>query len=491
MADSGPTTLQQRKAGILLHPTSLPGDGVHGEFGNEALRFIDFLTASSQCIWQVLPLGPVHEDRSPYQSLSAFAGSADLIGRAWLLEEWWGPGEGDELASQSKSSLLEKTYRRFSSLRDDERHRAFGSFCREQSHWLEDYALFRVLKKRFSGEPWHQWPPHFRDRHPAAMEEVRLAESQHLAQYRFEQYLFFTQWQRIKRYANEQGVEILGDMPIFVAHDSADVWACRDAFELDEEGWPTVVAGVPPDYFSDTGQRWGNPLYEWDWIEADGFDWWHRRIAHQWLLFDLLRIDHFRGFEACWEIPAYEETAINGRWMKVPGDEMFGSLTARFGEQPIIAEDLGIITEEVTALRKKYGFPGMLILQFAFDSGPDNPYLPHNHHEDSVVYTGTHDNDTTLGWFNSLAPHQRQHVMDYLGHPGDPMPWPLIESAYASVARQAIVPMQDAIALGGEHRMNTPGTTEGNWAWRFQWDIVPNDLTGRLADLVKRYGRDM
>jgi 4-alpha-glucanotransferase len=278
-------------------------------------------------------------------------------------------------------------------------------------------------------------------------------------------------------------------MPIFVAHDSADVWACRTAFELDEAGNPTVVAGVPPDYFSETGQRWGNPLYDWDWMEADGFDWWHRRIAHQWLLYDLLRIDHFRGFEACWEIPAHEETAINGRWIKVPGDEMFASLAARFGELPILAEDLGIITDEVTALRKKYGFPGMLILQFAFDSGPDNPYLPHNHHEDSVVYTGTHDNDTTVGWFDSLSQGQREQVLEYLGHPRDPMPWPLIETAYASVARQAIIPLQDGLCLGGEHRMNTPGTTVGNWRWRFQWADVPEELASRLAELVVRYGR--
>jgi 4-alpha-glucanotransferase len=489
MAESAPSPLSRRQAGILLHPTSLPGSGPSGEFGDEALRFVDFLAAARQGIWQVLPLGPVHEDRSPYQSLSAFAGNSVLIGRDWLLQAWWPEEEHQALASLSKSVLLERTWERFARERDDERHREFGIFCREQAYWLEDYALFLLLKQRFDGRGWHQWPPHLRDRHPAAIEEVRLVEAQQLARYRFEQYLFYTQWQRIRRYANAHGITILGDMPIFVAHDSADVWACRDAFELDEDGQPTVVAGVPPDYFSETGQRWGNPLYDWDWIEADGFDWWHRRIAYQWQLFDLLRIDHFRGFEACWEIPAYEETAINGRWVKVPGDEMFASLTARFGPQPILAEDLGIITEEVTTLRKKYGFPGMLILQFAFDSGPDNPYLPHNHSEDSVVYTGTHDNNTTLGWFNSLEPARRHQVLDYLGHPGDPMPWPLIESAYASVARQAIIPLQDALGLGGEHRMNVPGTTEGNWAWRFHWDAFPEGLAARLAELTERYGR--
>lgn len=485
-----PTSLLERKAGILLHPTSLPGSGVNGEFGKEALRFIDFLAEAKQSIWQVLPLGPVHEDRSPYQSLSAFAGNTDLIGKEWLLEEWWGADKRESVSSLKKPALIEQTHQRFNHSRDDERHRAFGKFCREHSHWLEDYVLFMVLKERFDGKAWHQWPSPYRDRDTSALDTVRLNDAGKLSRYRFEQFLFFSHWERIKQHANKRGVEILGDMPIFVAHDSADVWSRRDAFELDETGRPTVVAGVPPDYFSETGQRWGNPLYDWDWMEADGFDWWHRRIAHKWLLFDLLRIDHFRGFEACWEIPAYEETAINGRWIKVPGDEMFASLAARFGELPILAEDLGIITDEVTALRKKYGFPGMLILQFAFDSGPDNPYLPHNHHEDAVVYTGTHDNDTTLGWFNSLSPQQRKHVLEYLGHPTDPMPWPLIETAYASVARQAVVPLQDILGLGQEHRMNVPGTTEGNWCWRFQWDAVPDDLSGRLAEMVTRYGRN-
>jgi 4-alpha-glucanotransferase len=485
-----PAPPQKREAGILLHPTSLPGDGPSGELGDEALRFIDFLAAAGQSLWQVLPLGPVHEDRSPYQSLSAFAGSPELIGRAWLLQQWWPEGEWERLAALPREELLEQTYEHFSGRRDDERHRAFGGFCREHAHWLEDYALFRVLKRRFSQRSWVEWPARYRDRLPAAMEELRLSESRMLGCYRFEQFLFFSQWQRIKAYANDRGVRILGDMPIFVSHDSADVWACRDAFELDAAGHATVVAGVPPDYFSETGQRWGNPLYDWDWMEADGFQWWHRRIAHKWHLYDLLRIDHFRGFEACWEIPAHEETAVNGRWVQVPGDEMFASLAARFGTLPIIAEDLGIITDEVRALRKKYGFPGMLILQFAFDSGQDNPYLPHNHTEDSIVYTGTHDNDTTLGWYRSLTSEQRQRVLAYLGMPGEPMPWPLIEAAYASIARQAIIPLQDALALDGEHRLNVPGTTEGNWRWRFQWEMLPDGLAERLAGMAARYGRD-
>lgn len=489
MDSPDPHPLFQREAGILLHPTSLPGDGPNGEFGDHALRFIDFLANARQTLWQVLPLGPVHEDRSPYQSLSAFAGSADLIGRDWLLQQWWPEAERAEVASLPKEVLLEQTWERFSRQRDDPLHRQFGSFCREHAHWLEDYVLFRVLKWRFSQRAWVDWPQRYRDRHPEAMEEVRLSEAHALACYRFEQFLFFSQWRRVKEYANERGIRILGDMPIFVSHDSADVWSCRDAFELDETGQATVVAGVPPDYFSETGQRWGNPLYDWDWMEADGFDWWHRRIAHKWVLFDLLRIDHFRGFEACWEVPAHEETAINGRWIKVPGDEMFASLAARFGTLPIIAEDLGIITDEVRALRKKWGFPGMLILQFAFDSGPENPYLPHNHTEDSVVYTGTHDNDTTVGWYHSLSREQKRKVLGCLGEPKEPMPWPLIEAAYASVARQAIIPLQDALALGSEHRLNVPGTIEGNWRWRFNWKDIPEGLAERLAGIVEQYGR--
>lgn len=479
----------QREAGILLHPTSLPGGGPNGEFGDNALRFIDFLALAGQKLWQVLPLGPVHEDLSPYQSLSAFAGSVDLIGREWLLQQWWPEPEREAVASLPKDELIQQAYQRYSHLRDDLLHQEFGRFCREHAHWLEDYALFRALKKRFSQRSWLEWPVPYRDRHSGVMEQVRLSESQALACCRFEQFIFFSQWQRVKDYANERGVRILGDMPIFVSHDSADVWACRDAFELDETGQATVVAGVPPDYFSETGQRWGNPLYDWDWMEADGFQWWHRRISHKWRLFDLLRIDHFRGFEACWEVPAHEQTAINGRWVKVPGDEMFATLAARFDRLPIIAEDLGIITDEVRTLRKKYGFPGMLILQFAFDSGPDNPYLPHNHTEDSVVYTGTHDNDTTVGWYRSLTREQQRHILDYLGQPKEPMPWPLIEAAYASVARQAIIPLQDALALGSEHRLNVPGTIEGNWRWRFDWEDIPEGLAGRLAGIVNQYGR--
>jgi len=476
-----------RDAGILLHPTSLPGSGSYGELGDEALRFVDLLSNAGQRLWQVLPLGPVHEDLSPYQSLSAFAGNPALIGREWLLERLPVGVREPQTEQMAKSGLISLYYH--CCLQSDAERGDFEAFCRNQSHWLEDYARFRVLRERFDNRAWNRWPKEYRDRDPETLAAFTREAEEELALHRFEQYLFYRQWHRVRAYANEKGIRILGDMPIFVAYDSADVWANRGAFLLDEAGNPTVVAGVPPDYFSETGQRWGNPHYDWEWMEADGFSWWHQRVAQHLELFDLFRIDHFRGFEACWEIPAHEETAMNGRWVEVPGDALFASLKEHFGKLPIIAEDLGVITPEVTALRRKYSLPGMLILQFAFDSGPDNPYLPHNHTEDSVVYTGTHDNDTTMGWYTSLSPEQRHRVQEYLGFPQEPMPWALIECAYASVARQAVVPMQDVLELGSEHRMNTPGVPQGNWRWRFQWHELAESTPGRLRDLTRRYGR--
>lgn len=481
------TTTMCREAGILLHPTSLPGIGPYGELGDEALRFIDFLADAGQRIWQVLPLGPVHEDLSPYQSLSAFAGNADLIGGDWLRDSLPQDLRSSGVEQLSRSQLIHLHYQSCNQAGNDST--GFRAFCQQQRYWLDDYVLFRVLKDRFGQQCWSDWPEEYRDRHTDAMESIERETADALGRYRYEQYLFYSHWHRVRAYANDRGIRIMGDMPIFVAYDSADVWANRNAFLLDEAGTPTVVAGVPPDYFSATGQRWGNPHYDWEWMESDGFAWWHRRVAQHLELFDLFRVDHFRGFEACWEIPAHEDTAINGRWVKVPGDELFASLKAEFGDLPIIAEDLGVITDEVVALRKKYALPGMLILQFAFDSGPENPYLPHNHTEDSVVYTGTHDNDTTMGWFGSLQPDQQHRVWEYLGFPQVSMPWALIECAYASVARQAIIPMQDVLELGSEHRMNTPGVPQGNWRWRFQWESLLPESVSMLRAFCHRYGR--
>jgi len=479
--------LAQRCAGILLHPTSLPGSEAFGELGDEALHFIDFLSDAGQRIWQVLPLGPVHEDLSPYQSLSAFAGNPELIGRQWLLEELPLALQGDDNNQLSRLELMAVHYRLY---REQGQHDApFATFCRQQAHWLDDYAMFRVLKQRFAQQSWNEWPEAYRDRHEDVLAILVVEAADEIDFYRFKQFTFYRHWHKVRQYANDSGIAILGDMPIFVSYDSADVWANRSAFLLDDTGRPTVVAGVPPDYFSATGQRWGNPHYDWEWMEADDFQWWHRRVAQHLELYDMFRVDHFRGFDSCWEIPVHEETAINGRWVKVPGEALFSSLQQEFGELPILAEDLGIITHEVTALRRKFRFPGMLILQFAFDGDADNPYLPHNHAADSVVYTGTHDNDTTLGWFNALPDWKRYKVMEYLGFPHDSMPWPLIESAYASVARQAIIPMQDALSMGSEQRMNVPGVPQGNWRWRFQWSDITDDVAPRLHGFSQRYSR--
>jgi 4-alpha-glucanotransferase len=482
------TPLQGRQAGILLHPTSLPGPWHCGDLGAEAWHFVDFLAAAGQRVWQMLPLGPTHDDLSPYQSLSAHAGNPQLISIEALQAQGWLDAAVPEARREAKAPLITQAWQGFQVRADDAARAALQQFV-ASTHWLEDYVLFCLIKRLEQGRGWTEWPAPLRDRDPAALAVLRKTHAEELAVLRFEQFVFDSQWQALKQYANGKGIAIFGDMPIFVAHDSADVWAQRQCFDLDEAGWPTVVAGVPPDYFSATGQRWGNPHYDWEWMEADGFSWWHQRLAGQLRLFDLVRIDHFRGFEAYWEIPAHEDTAINGRWMKAPGDALFAALAEHFDPLPVVAEDLGTITAEVTALRDKYALPGMRILHFAFDGSAENPYLPHNHSENSVVYTGTHDNDTTLGWWHSGSESQRHNVLEYLGQPAEAMPWPLFRAAYASVARLAIVPLQDVLELGGEHRMNTPGTTSGNWQWRFRWDMVAPDRAPRLRRLAELYRR--
>ena len=480
--------LDRRRAGILLHPTSLPGDADNGTLGTEALRFVDFLADSGFSVWQMLPLGPTHADRSPYQCLSVHAGNPRLINFTQL-EAWgWLPrAAGLPVASGAvRQTLLAQARQAFlaqGGARDLE------AFDAAHNSWLEDYALYVALRKAHDNRAWWQWPVPLRDREPAALAAARVRHAEDMALVRFEQFIFFRQWQELRRAARARGVQLFGDLPIFVAHDSADVWAQRDYFELDAAGQPRVVAGVPPDYFSPTGQRWGNPLYNWARLQADGFRWWIERLRTQFSLFDLVRIDHFRGFEACWQIPADDDTAINGRWVPAPGAALFRALHNAFGALPVVAEDLGLITPAVHRLREQFGFPGMRILQFAFDGGADNPYLPHNHDVNSVVYTGTHDNDTTLAWFEGLPVDQQCVVLDYLGHPGEPMPWPLIRAALASVARLAILPMQDVLQLGSGQRMNLPGSHRGNWQWRFTWEQVPPGLGARLRGLAGRYGR--
>ncbi len=483
--------LDQRRAGVLLHITSLPGQGTTGDLGASARHFIHFLQDSGLTLWQTLPIGATQSDGSPYQSVSVHAGNPRLIALEPLVEKGWLNGqllEQETLSDQAKQHALTAAWQGFCQNATPADRSALHHFREERRAWLEDYLLFQALHDELQ-RGWWEWPAALRHREPEALAEASARLAEKIEYLCFEQFLFFQQWMALKQYANERGVLLFGDMPIFVAHDSAEVWSQQAMFLLDGEGHPTVVAGVPPDCFSELGQRWGNPLYRWDLMQQDGFAFWVARMKTQLQLFDLIRIDHFRGFEAYWEIPAEEQHAVRGHWVKAPGDALFARLHEVYDPLPLVAEDLGIITPEVEALRQKYRLPGMKILQFAFSGEPNNPYLPFNHTENSVVYTGTHDNDTTLGWYLSLDCETRQYVDEYLGRSQEIMPWPLIRCALASRARLAILPMQDLLALDGTHRMNLPGTIEGNWRWRFSWDQVEPDLAARLHRRVKMYGR--
>lgn len=492
---------RQRASGILLHPSSLPGPHGIGDLGNEAYRFVDFLAASGQSVWQILPLGPAGYGNSPYSTLSAFAGNPLLISLERLVEA--GDLEASDLAGVAmteggvnyrfahgfKGRLLHKAARRFREKADRQRQTSLAAFCEEQSGWLDDFILFEALRKKQSDRSWTRWPEDLRRREPQALDFWRreLVEAIFCRQYA--QFVFFEQWFALKEYANRRGIRILGDLPIFVALDSADVWSAPENYYLDEERQPTLVAGVPPDYFSETGQRWGNPLYRWDRMVEQDFNWWRRRLRWALKQADLLRIDHFRGFEACWAIPAAEKTAINGSWMPVPGAELFQTLLDEWGELPLVAEDLGVITPKVEALRDSFGFPGMKILQFAFDSGPDNPYLPHNLPRRCVIYTGTHDNDTSLGWWQSLPEEHRRKVRAYLGRQSPDMPKELVHLAMTSVADLCITPLQDLLDLGSQARMNHPGRPDDNWCWRFPPYALDEALRQRLAELTALSGR--
>lgn len=494
--------LARRRAGVLLHPTSLPDEGggngdALGTLGPEAYHFVDFLQQAGMRIWQVLPIGPTHDDGSPYMSTSVHAGNPLLISLP-LLREWGWLRDGRTRAKATRKDRLKIAHSGFEKRASDKEQRDYAEFCERHYAWLEDFATYEALREDFHGEPWFEWPRVLRDRDAEGLRAVRERLSDAIEQNRFEQFVFFRQWQQLKAYANQRDIEIFGDMPIFVSHDSAEVWAHREYFDLDENGQPHTIAGVPPDYFSATGQRWGNPHYDWQRMADDGYLWWIRRLRTALELFDLVRIDHFRGFEGYWSIPASAETAIHGHWESGPGDALFKALEAAFGELPLVAEDLGIITSEVEALRDQWGFPGMKILQFAFDGSPNNPYLPHNHLKNSVVYTGTHDNDTTCGWLASLDEGTLAYVCEYLGYsfdsplvqdPATDLLWPLIRVTMVSTARLAILPLQDLLGLGSEARMNVPGDAGENWRWRFEWSQVPEDLAARLEHLVRLYGR--
>lgn len=501
----------RRQSGILLHITSLPGPYGIGDLGGAAYQFADFLASSGQTIWQVLPVVPTGYGESPYASPSTFAGNAmlispDLLQQCGLLTakdlENLPPFPTDHAdfapALAFKTELLEEAYKNFASGASTIVHGDYEVFCRKHASWLDAYALFDAIKSAQNGVEWTSWPRPLAMRDETAMKAFAEANKDEIDKRRFWQFLFEGQWKALKNYCNERGIQIFGDLPIYVAQDSADVWSSPELFQLDEDGKAIVVAGVPPDYFSETGQRWGNPIYRWDRMEKSGFDWWKRRMARILEQVDLVRLDHFRGFEAYWEVPASEETAIKGQWVKGPGAELFHALTEHLGPMPVIAENLGVITEGVTNLMERFQYPGMAILEFAFDSGADNSFLPHNYRPDLVAYTGTHDNDTFCGWWNDTQSTQDADVTaraldycrQYLEVTDDKqVHWRAIRSLMASVARIVVTPMQDVIGLGSEGRINTPGVAAGNWGWRLQADAVRAEHATRLKGLAETFGR--
>jgi 4-alpha-glucanotransferase len=501
-----------RASGILLHPTSLPGRFGIGDLGSEAYRFADFLVDSGQHLWQMLPLGPSGYGNSPYQCLSVFAGNPLLISPEQLAEEGFlntSDLDSAPLFSENcvnydavvsfKIPLLQKSFEIFERKATSTVREQFENFCRENASWLEVYSLFTALKEAHSLATWNTWAEDIRNRQPQALLKWSSKLSHDIRCHQYYQYLFFKQWTRLKEYCNEHKIRLIGDIPIFVALDSAEVWSHPEMFYLDANGSPTVVAGVPPDYFSRTGQLWGNPLYRWDVMAQDGYKWWIERFQTVQKMADIIRLDHFRGFEKYWEVHGSDTTAINGRWVPGPGAEIFEAIQKALGALPIIAEDLGVITPEVHALRDQFGFPGMRVLQFAF-SDDSKSHRPQNYPQNCVVYTGTHDNNTTIGWFRGddiggstqsreQRNKERQLALKYLGTNGDEINWDFIRLAMLSVADTAIVPLQDVIGLGGEARMNLPGKTTGNWRWRFKAGMLIRPMSDRLREITELYDR--
>jgi 4-alpha-glucanotransferase len=491
-----------RSSGILLHPTSLPGSFGSGDLGASSYHFVDWLTKAGQTVWQMLPLTPVGMANSPYMSLSAFAGNPLLVDLQELQRHGWlndqevvplqieNPHKIDYSKTTSfRFKLLKKASERFFVDGTKEDRLSFDQFCEQEKLWLHDYALFQSLNYEHKEQEWTTWSKDLVLRKPAALEKAAKKHAETIQFHKFVQWCFSRQWNALKKYANERGVQMLGDIPIFVAYHSADVWANSEMFLLDQDGEPTAVAGVPPDYFSATGQRWGNPLYRWDAMKKNNYAWWVERFKKMFELFDAIRIDHFRGFESYWEIPAEEETAVKGKWVKGPDEDFFKTIQRSLPKLPIVAEDLGIITQEVTALREKLEFPGMKVLHFAFSETPKNVYLPHCYETNCVVYTGTHDNDTTRGWYEKANEHERDFVRRYCKTDGHEIQWDLIKLALQSVAAVAIIPFQDVLGLGSEGRMNFPGTIDGNWEWRFTWDQVDDYPASRLYELTALYDR--
>lgn len=504
----------ERSGGILLHPTSLPGPYGIGDLGSQAYRFVDWLVSTGCKLWQVLPLGPTGYGDSPYQCFSAFAGNPYLISFDGLLED--GLLDQDDFADMPdfdasrvnfgllipwKLNLLQKAFSRFSSSLSGETKGSedagltteFQTFRSENASWLDDYALFMAIKEANGGGAWNEWSEDLRKRRKSAMAEARKEHAKNILRYSFYQFIFFRQWNKLRAYANERGVRVIGDIPIFIAYDSADAWSNQKLFFLDGDSLPTVVAGVPPDYFSATGQLWGNPLYRWNVHKKSGYAWWLERFRSVLGLVDIVRVDHFRGFAGYWEVPFGQSTAEKGRWMKGPGSDFFKSMNEGLledtdSELPIIAEDLGLITPDVVELREEFNLPGMKILQFGFDKA-DNPFLPHNYVPNCVAYTGTHDNDTARGWYESAPDHERDFARRYLRVDGSDFPWDLIRSIWSSVAVYAVTPMQDALSLGTEARMNFPSKLGGNWEWRMREDDMSEALAGKFREVNELYLR--
>ncbi len=494
----------ERSAGILLHPTSLPGKFGIGDLGLEAYNFVNFLEAAGQTLWQVFPLGPTGYGDSPYQCFSAFAGNSLLISPEKLFESGFlseqdlrntpdtDPHQIDfGKVIDYKKELLQKAYGYFKN-DPNGTEETFNIFCDENKMWLDDYAFFMAAKDYHGGELWTKWDKGLVRREEKALNEWQKKLSDNILYHKFIQFQFFSQWKNLKSYANNKGIKIIGDMPIFIAYDSSDLWANKELFTVEEDGKLKTVAGVPPDYFSATGQLWGNPLYRWGRMEEDDFQWWRQRFSQLLEFNDIIRIDHFRGFDAYWEIPGGAPTAEKGNWIKAPGEKLFNTVKKYLGELPILAEDLGVITKSVEKLRDDFNFPGMKILQFAFGTGMETKFLPHRFIKNCVVYTGSHDNDTTRGYFEKAKTEDNDivhHAREYLHYHGEDMVNTLIRTAYSSVANIVIIPMQDVLNLGSEARMNFPGKLGGNWTWRFSWDQVPHNLTEKYKNLTVLYER--
>ncbi len=496
--------LTDRASGILLHPTSLPGAFGAGDFGTDAYKFVDWLVSAGQSYWQVLPMGEIGPGNSPYMSSSAFAGNillidlAELVAQGWLIHEDMTPHpefRADRvdftLLQPFRMERLRRAAKSFFMSHPDKMHRAYDEFCAAESEWLEDYALFMTIAERENWREWNHWPKNLIHREPLALRRLEQDCAGEIGFWKFCQWCFARQWSNLKRYANERGVRVIGDVPIFVAYQSADVWSHQELFELDENGRPSVVAGVPPDYFSETGQLWGNPLYRWDVHKETGYVWWIERLRHALQQADLVRIDHFRGFAAYWEVSADAHNAINGKWEPGPGEKLFEAFKKAFPHLPVIAEDLGLITPDVLVLREQFNLPGMRVLQFAFGDGEINHFLPHHYVTNTAAYTGTHDNDTTLGWWDTVPTHVKTFAQQYLGieSDGEEINWVMMRALSKSVANMVIFPMQDVLGLSSECRMNFPGHPTGNWEWRFSWNQLQPGNTLALAEMSAENGR--